>query len=270
MVEKILEEWLAEDVGQGDFTSESVIENSRCQALVSGGPGIVSGLEICKKLLNYSRVNYEAFVTDGSNIGYESSILKLEGFALDILRTERLLLNIISHLSGIATFTRLVVDTAKEVNPNVEVLATRKTIPGMRILEKEAVSHGGGQTHRLRLDDAILIKDNHLKLSSSVTEAVFKARKKHPELLVEVEADTVEQALEAANAQADRVMLDNFTPKQVETTVKKLKQISNIEIEVSGGINLDNIKDYSLHVDLISLSGLTMAAPPVNFSLHVI
>ena len=269
-MKKVLEDWLAEDVGKGDFTSLAVVENSPCKALVTGGPGIISGLQPCKELLVQSNIKFETSFEDGDKLASEISIFKLEGNAHDILKTERLLLNILSHLSGIATFTHSVVKEAKEVNPDVEILATRKTTPGLRIFEKEAVLHGGGKTHRLRLDDAILIKDNHLKLANNISDAVSQSRLKFPDLMIEVEADTPEQAIEVAKAGADRVMLDNFTPELVKTTIERLKQISDIEIEISGGITLENIKQYSPYSDLISLSGLTMSAPPVDFSLHVI
>ena len=269
-MKQILEDWLAEDVGKGDFTSQAVVENSPCKALVTGGPGIISGIQICKELLVKSNIKFKAFFDDGDNIDSETSIFELEGNAHDILKTERLFLNILSHLSGIATFTHSVVMEAKKANPNVEILATRKTIPGLRVLEKEAVLHGGGKTHRFRLDDAILIKDNHLKLANNIYDAVSQSRLKFPDLMIEVEADTPEQAIEAAKADADRVMLDNFTPELARKTIERLKQISDIEIEISGGINLENITEYSPYSNLISLSGLTMSAPPVDFSLHVI
>ena len=269
-MKKVLEDWLAEDVGKGDFTSHAVVENLPCKALVTGGPGVISGIQICKELLAQSNIKSETSFNDGDKIASETSIFELQGNAHDVLKTERLLLNILSHLSGIATFTNSVVMEAKKVNPNVEILATRKTIPGLRVFEKEAVLHGGGKTHRLRLDDAILIKDNHLKLSNNISNAVSQSRLKFPDLMIEVEADTPEQAVEAAKSDADRVMLDNFTPELARTTIERLKQISDIEIEISGGINLENIKEYSPYSDLISLSGLTMSAPPVDFSLHVI
>lgn len=269
-MKQVLEDWLAEDVGKGDFTSQAVVKNSPCKALVTGGPGIISGIQVCKELLVKSNIKFKAFFDDGDNMDSETSIFELEGNAHDILKTERLFLNILSHLSGIATFTHSVVMEAKKANPNVEVLATRKTIPGLRVLEKEAVLHGGGKTHRFRLDDAILIKDNHLKLANNIYDAVSQSRLKFPNLMIEVEADTPEQAIEAAKADADRVMLDNFTPELARKTIERLKQISDIEIEISGGINLENITEYSPYSNLISLSGLTMSAPPVDFSLHVI
>jgi len=267
---EILESWLAEDLGSGDATSNAVVENTVCKAKVTGGPGVLSGLKVCTELLDLVGVNYKTILNDGDIIKSETVVFHLNGNSRDILKAERLLLNILCHLSGVATFTSEIVAIAKSVNPSVEILATRKTIPGMRVFEKDAVVHGGGQTHRFRLDDAILIKDNHLKLFNNISKAVEKAKEKYPKLMIEVEADTPEQAIEAAKANVDRVMLDNFTPELVKNTTKELRAISNVEIEISGGINLENIKDYALFADLISLSRLTMSAPPVDFSLHVI
>ncbi|MBE27671.1 MAG: nicotinate-nucleotide diphosphorylase (carboxylating) [Euryarchaeota archaeon] len=269
MMKDVLQSWLAEDIGDGDVTSDATISNIKCQAKVSGGPGFLSGIEVCKVLLEMEDIHFITKFKDGDQINSKELIFELSGNSHDILRVERVLLNILSHLSGIATSTAKVVEKAKAINPNVQILATRKTTPGLRLFEKEAVVHGGGETHRYRLDDAILIKDNHLKINSNISELVVKARKKYPDLMVEVEADTVEQAVEANNAKADRIMLDNFKPQLVGSTVKRLREQSNVEIEVSGGINLDNVGDYAPYADFISLSSLTMSAPPVDFSLHV-
>ena len=215
-------------------------------------------------------VDYQTSFSDGSKIKLGDIVFSLKGKSHSILKVERLLLNILCHLSGIATLTAEIVAIAKSVNPNVEILATRKTIPGFREFGKEAVVHGGGKTHRFRLDDAILIKDNHLKLTNDISKAIVNSKLKYPDLMIEVEADTPEQALEATKSNADRVMLDNFTPELVKTTVSEIKSISDIEIEISGGVNIENIIDYAPYADFISLSSLTMAAPPVDFTLHVI
>jgi nicotinate-nucleotide pyrophosphorylase (carboxylating) len=265
----ILDDWLAEDLGNGDVTSQSVVDNSICKAEVSGGPGIISGLAISRTLLSKVNIESSTSFSDSDEIKSVVSVLSLSGKAHDILKVERLLLNLLCHLSGVATLTAKVVSAAKSVNPKVEILATRKTIPGFRELEKQAVVHGGGQPHRMRLDGAILIKDNHLRLCKEITKAIERSRMKHPDLMIEVEVDNSEQALEVAKSGADRVMLDNFTPEVIEETVLSLRKISDIEIEVSGGITIDNIKAYAPFADFISLGSLTMAAPPVDFSLHV-
>lgn len=265
-----LEAWLAEDLGKGDFTSESVIPNAYCQALINGGPGNLSGIDLVNNLLSKMNVIFSTNFKDGDKISDNELIYELRGNSHDIMKIERLSLNILSHFSGIATLTAKLVKLAKKINPNVVILATRKTIPGIREFSKKAVVHGGGMTHRLRLDDAILIKDNHLKLSSSIVEAVRKSKESHPNLTIEVEVDTIAQALEVTKSKADRVMLDNFSPKEVSEAVSKIRQISDIEIEVSGGINSTNIASYAPYADFISMSSLTMSAPPVDFSLHVI
>jgi len=264
-----LDEWFAEDFGKGDFTSQAVVDNKPCEAKVTGGPGVISGLELSLALLERHGIDYTTDYSDGDTID-SPLILSLKGRAHDVLATERLLLNILSHLSGISTHTSKIVKIAKDTNPNVEILATRKTLPGLRGLEKKAVVHGGGKTHRMRLDDAILIKDNHLKLSKSIKESISLSRTKYPDLMLEVEADNEEQALEIAECGADRVMLDNFTPLDAAKTIKKLRQISNIEIEISGGVTIENVADYAKNADFISLGSLTMSSLPVDFSLHVI
>ena len=264
-----LDEWFAEDFGKGDFTSQAVVDNKPCEANVTGGPGVISGLKVCLAFLERHDIDCTTDYSDGDTID-SPLIISLKGKAHDILATERLLLNILSHLSGISTHTNNIVKIAKEANPNVEILATRKTLPGLRDLEKEAVTHGGGQTHRMRLDDAILIKDNHLKLSKSIKESISLSRTKYPDLMLEVEADNEEQALEIAKCGADRVMLDNFTPLDAAKTIKKLRQFSNIEIEISGGVTIENVAEYAKNTDFISLGSLTMSSLPVDFSLHVI
>ena len=204
-----LVEWFAEDLGKGDFTSLAVVNNEICNARITGGPGVISGLRICKILLKQHSINYSTEYNDGDTI-ISPLIFSLEGNSHDILATERLLLNILSHLSGISTHTSKIVKIAKKVNPNVEILATRKTLPGLRDIEKKAVVHGGGATHRMRLDDAILIKDNHLKLSKNIKKSIEISRSKYPKLMLEVEADNEQQAIEIAKNGADRVMLDIF------------------------------------------------------------
>ena len=265
----ILDDWLAEDIGRGDVTSKAVVRNSQCKADITGGPAVLSGIDICKDIFSRVSIEHITNFSNGDRIGPKTCIFSLHGKSHDVLRVERLALNLLCHLSGIATFTAEIVKKAKSANPNVEILATRKTIPGLREIEKAAVVHGGGMTHRMRLDDAILIKDNHLKLCKDIHSAIKNSRRSNPDLMIEVEADNFEQALEATKSGADRVMLDNFTPALTQETVSSLRKISNIEIESSGGITLENVDLYAPFVDFISLGSLTMAAPSVDFSLHV-
>ena len=270
MNDNVLSQWLEEDIGLGDFTTEAVVKNGLCKAKIHGGPGVLSGISLVCQLLKRYDLSYSTNFVDGNRIEDNTKIFDLEGYSHDILAIERLLLNILSHFSGISTHTARVVKAAKTTNSNLQVLATRKTTPGLRELEKEAVVHGGGSTHRMRLDDAILIKDNHLKLFPNISEAVNSSRDKYPDLMIEVEADNLNQAIDAVKAGADRVMLDNFTVEDAKFAYLKLKEISDVDIEISGGITLDNIAKFAPYADYISLSSLTMASIPVDFSLHVL
>ena len=265
---KALEQWLAEDIGSGDATSLAVIEERDCRASIHGGPGTLSGARAMALLFMQGDIRCELRFTDGDVLSADIEVAQLEGSAREILARERLALNLLAHLSGIATLTATVVERARGANPTVKILATRKTTPGLRELEKQAVVDGGGGTHRMRLDDAFLVKDNHLRLCDSVTGAVQSARTAQPELELVVEADRLEQALEAAQAGADRVLLDNFTVEEALAAAKALRPLG-VAIELSGGLTLENIADYAPHGDCLSLGVLTLGAPPVNFGLHV-
>ncbi len=264
-----LENWLAEDVGRGDVTSQIAVPNVECEAEITGGPAVISGLEICNAIFTKFEISAETKFEDGDYIEPNVPLLNLIGYSHEILKIERLVLNLLCHLSGIATFTSKVVREARTTNPNVEILATRKTTPGLRDLEKYAVLHGGGQTHRMRLDDAILIKDNHLTLSKDINSVIRASKSKYPNLLVEAEADDIEQALQIARAGANRVLLDNFTPDQAKLAFESIRSVSDIEIEISGGITIENVSYFSPFADFISLGALTMSSPSVDFSLHV-
>ena len=263
-----LEQWLAEDLGAGDATSLAVVDERDCTATIRGGPGTLSGGRVAELLFAQGGVRCELAFADGDALPAGTGVARLAGAAREILARERLALNLLAHLSGISTLTAAVVARARAANPAVEVLATRKTIPGLRELEKQAVVDGGGGTHRMRLDDALLVKDNHLRLCASITEAVRRARAASPELELVVEADTLEQALEAAKAGADRVLLDNFSFGEAAAAAAQLRP-RGVAIELSGGLNLQNVAEYAPHGDCLSLGVLTLGASPVDFGLHV-
>ena len=265
-----LGQWLAEDVGSGDATSLAVVEERDCRATIRGGPGTLSGAGAMALLFAQGGIRCELAFVDSATLPADVEVAQLEGSAREILARERLALNLLAHLSGIATLTTAGVERALTTNPAVKILATRKTTPGLRELEKQAVVDGGGGTHRMRLDDAFLVKDNHLRLCGSVTEAVRNARAAQPELELElvVEADTLEQALEAVQAGADRVLLDNFPIEEAAAAAKALRP-HGVAIELSGGLTPENVADYAPHGDCLSLGVLTLGASPVNFGLHV-
>jgi nicotinate-nucleotide pyrophosphorylase (carboxylating) len=175
------------------------------------------------------------------------------------------------RMSGIATQTKALVERCRKMNPHVRIAATRKTTPGFRYFEKKAVMLGGGDPHRYRLDDAFIIKDNHLRIVGSVKEAVRRAKKGGFTKKIEIEVENLRDALEAVNAGADIIMLDNMTPKEAEETAKKIKEIKkSVIVEISGGITPDNIIDYAKFADVISLGWLTHSTKAVDFSLEII
>jgi len=201
-------------------------------------------------------------------------VLAVKGDARRILYIERTVLNLLMILSGIATYTRRLVEKVRQVNPRIRIAATRKTPPGLRFLVKYAVEVGGGDAHRLSLSDMALIKDNHLKIAGGVGEAVSTLRSRLSfSKKIEIEVSSVHQAVEAAKAGADIIMCDNMSPEGVAEVINTLQRLglhSKVMIEVSGGITEDNIVDYAkIDVDVISLSKITLNAPPVDMSLEV-
>lgn len=214
-------------------------------------------------------------ISDGLQVEGGSVVLDVEGPAGAVLLAERTALNLISHLSGIATATRELVDRAREVNPGVIIAATRKVTPTFGLLEKMAVIAGGGAPHRYSLSDMILIKDNHIAAfgggPDAVREAVKRARERDHFHRVEVEVTSLEEALAAAEAGADIIMLDNFTPEEAKKAYEEIKgRNSRILVEVSGGIRPENVAEYAPHADIISSGYITHSAPSVDFTLEVL
>jgi nicotinate-nucleotide pyrophosphorylase (carboxylating) len=258
--------WLAEDVGDGDMTTLAVIdEDSRCQARVLlKEPGVVCGLDAAAAVFAELGARLEPNARDGER-RKPGPIARVEGPARAVLTGERVALNVLGRLSGVATLTREYVDAV--AGTGVTILDTRKTTPGLRELEKYAVSCGGAQNHRLGLHDAILIKDNHLRLAGSITAAVERARSIG--VPVEVECDTIDQVREALNAGADRILLDNMPPATLAEAVELTR--SRAQLEASGGITLRNVREVAeTGVDFISIGALTHSARSLDVSLEVL
>jgi nicotinate-nucleotide pyrophosphorylase (carboxylating) len=265
-------DFLAEDLGTGDVTTEALVGDLRTSAVILAKEDcVVAGIEAAAGIFRKEGLAVKAAVRDGARVKNRQAVMEISGPAAAILRTERLALNFIMRMSGIATLTRELVDLCREIKPGIRIAATRKTTPGLRRWEKDAVESGGGMRHREGLYDQFLIKDNHLKIVGSVSEAVKRARRHRPDLRVEVEVTDIKMAGEAAEAGADIIMLDNMRPAMARKAAARIRAINpRIIIEVSGGIGPKNILKYAAFADVISLGWLTHSVRAVDFSLEII
>jgi nicotinate-nucleotide pyrophosphorylase (carboxylating) len=275
-VREAVDRALAEDLGpDGDLTAALVPEDVRAQfALRARRSGVLAGCACVTE--TYRRVGPEIDLrwraSDGDELSAGDTVLELAGPLRPILTAERTALNFLGRLSGIATLTAQFVTAAHESNPSVAVLDTRKTTPGLRLLEKAAVRAGGGTSHRFSLSDAVLVKDNHLA-GTSITDAVHRARALWPGRMVEIECDALDQVAEAARAGADAVLLDNMDPGTVveAIAVAHLDATGPILTEVSGGVTLATIGAYAAAgPDRISVGALTHSAPVLDLGLDLL
>jgi nicotinate-nucleotide pyrophosphorylase (carboxylating) len=260
-----VDRWLAEDVGDGDLTSLAVIgEDATCTAgLLVNEPGVVSGLRVAADVFDRLGATLEPLASDGDAVD-PGTVARVEGPARGVLTGERLALNVLGRLSGIATLTRRYVDAV--AGTGAVILDTRKTTPGLRSLEKHAVACGGGQNHRLGLYDGILIKDNHLRVAGSLAEAVARARETGA--AVEVECDTLAQVREALAAGADSILLDNMSVSELREAVELAR--GQARLEASGGVTLETVRAIAeTGVDFISVGALTHSARALDVSLEV-
>jgi nicotinate-nucleotide pyrophosphorylase (carboxylating) len=265
--------WLAEDIRDGDHTSLSIIpEKAKGKArLLVKDSGVIAGIFAAERVLQHfdSSLNINIFIPDGSAVKFGDIAFELYGSVRSILQTERLILNLLQRLSGVATQTREYADLIKDYK--TKILDTRKTTPGLRYLEKEAVNLGGGINHRFGLYDMILIKDNHIDFAGGIEKAIASSRKyllnNNLDLKIEVEARSLEDIRKILNTGGvDRILIDNFTP---ELTLEAVKLIDGrMETESSGGITKENIRDYAAcGVDFISVGALTHQIKSLDLSL---
>jgi nicotinate-nucleotide pyrophosphorylase (carboxylating) len=262
----VIETWLAEDVGSGDLTSLAVIdEGLTCEARVLlKEPGVVCGLAEAADVFAALDARFEPLVDEGARLD-PAPIARVGGPARAVLTGERTALNLLGRLSGIATLTRRYVDAV--AGTDAVILDTRKTTPGLRALEKHAVACGGGRNHRLGLYDAILIKDNHLRIAGSIAAAVERAQSAG--VPVEVECDTLAQVREALAAGADRILLDNMPLADLREAVALTA--GRAPLEASGGVTLDTVRAIAeTGVDFISIGALTHGARSLDVSLEVL
>jgi len=276
LIEDALKKFLDEDIGHGDITTEALVDPAAraTGTVVCKERAIVAGLSESLILLKLLGCEGKPKVRDGQEVPAGTIILEISGFGSGLLKVERVMLNLLSHMSGVATATAELVNIAKKNGGWTRIACTRKTLPGLRYFQKRAVELGGGDTHRLRLDDAVLIKDNHLALAGSITETVRRAKAKVSfTKKIEVEVTTPDQAVEAARAEADIVLLDNMTPSEVKKSVSLLEARmlrDRLLIEVSGGITRENLASYvKTGVDVISVGAITHSANAIDMSLEL-
>ncbi len=264
-------EWLNEDVGSGDITTENIIpQQAKTVGLIQAKQrGIVAGINVAGLVFTTLApdIEFTPMVTDGDEVEEHTVLAKIEGDAHVILTGERLALNLLQHMSGIATLTASYARLAE--GTKAHVVDTRKTLPGLRMLEKYAIRVGGGRNHRMGLYDAVMIKDNHIKVAGGIREAVEMTRNEISHTVkIEVETETLEQVKEALEAGADIIMLDNMSIEMIEEAVRLID--GRAIVEASGGVTKERLPAIAkAGVDIISVGALTNSAPILDISLDI-
>ena len=265
---KQLSQFLAEDIGKGDITSQLLSKKKITVKIISRENAVVAGTKYAKEIFAIKGCKAKIISKDGTKIKPNQKIIEITGNGDKILTCERTALNILTRMSGIATQTN---ELVKKIPKKTKLYATRKTAPGLRYFDKEAVKIGGGEKHRLRLDEMVMIKDNHIAVEQSLLSLIDKTKKKYRKF--EVEVENTDDAVLAAEKGATIIMLDNFSPIQIIKTVKVLKNKklrNKVLLEASGGINSKNISKYGkTGVDIISIGSITNSVKGIDFSLEV-
>jgi nicotinate-nucleotide pyrophosphorylase (carboxylating) len=278
---KILEEkiskFLEEDLGQGDITTLLTVPSGTIveAEIVAKESGVIAGIEEVFTLLESFGFQVRVLVSDGSRVEGKAAVLKIVGDARTLLSIERTLLNLLTRMSGIATATGRLIEKVRRASYKTRIACTRKVAPGLLYFDKRAVMLGGGDTHRLHLDDLIIVKDNHLMVVGDVGEAVKRVREAVSfSKKIEIEVSTDNEALKAAKAGADIIMLDNFSPQQIKNTMVLLDRKglrSKVLIEASGGINEQNVLEFAATgVDILSFGEITDSVKALDMSLEVV
>ncbi len=269
-IHAIIERALAEDIGTGDVTSVPIIPANAPLAgtFLVKAPGLIAGLDIVRQVFAQvdPDIRFSPLVNEGSPVTPGDIVATVEGWGPSILIGERLALNFLQRMSGVATRTRQYVDAVQ--GTRARILDTRKTVPGLRPLDKLAVRLGGGVNHRMGLYDMVLIKDNHIEAAGGITEAVTRVRARVSDLAIEVEVETLDQFDEALGLGVDRIMLDNMPPDLMRIAVERAQ--GRVELEASGGITLDTVaKVAATGVDFISVGELTHSVRALDISLEI-
>jgi len=270
-IKKELLRFVSEDIQSGDITSVLLPKKKIKAKIISRQDGVLAGIRFAREIFHLKGCSARTIKKDGTRLKPNQVVLDVYGNAGTVLSCERTVLNLLSRMSGIATHTSLLVSKIRKINKKTSLYSTRKTAPGLRYFDKEAVKIGGGHKHRMALDDMIMIKDNHLLVCNSIEDIIKSAQKRHKH--VEVEVENQRDAILAANSGATIVMLDNFSPIQIKKTVSALKKKNmrnKVKLEASGGINSKNITAYAkTGVDIISVGSITNSVSGLDLSLEV-
>ena len=266
-----LKRFLDEDVGNGDITSDLLQKRKIVARIITREETIVAGTKFVKDIFALKKCKVQILKKDGK-IGKENqTILEIRGDVKDVLTCERTALNLLSRMCGIATQTNNLRKQIKSIGSKSKIFATRKTAPGLRFFDKEAVKIGGGEKHRMTLSEMIMIKDNHLAVERSIEGILKKAKKTSGKIEIEVESQ--EDAILCARLGADIIMLDNFSPDRIKKTIKKLTELklrNRVVLEASGRINSKNIAKYAeTNVDMISIGSITNSVNGIDLSLEI-
>ena len=266
-----LKRFLDEDVGKGDITSKLLQKKDIVAKIITREETIVAGTKYARDIFALKKCKTKIYKKDGKIAKPNQIILEIKGNAGNILTCERTALNLLSRMCGIATQTNNLKKQIKSVGSKSKVFATRKTVPGLRFFDKEAVKIGGGEKHRMTLNEMIMIKDNHLAVEKSIEDVLRKAKKTRGK--IEIEVETEKDAILCAKMGADIVMLDNFSPEKIKKTVKKLTELklrNKVVLEASGRINSKNITKYAkTNVDMISVGSITNSVNGIDLSLEI-
>jgi nicotinate-nucleotide pyrophosphorylase (carboxylating) len=267
-----IHEFMREDIGSGDITTELLVpKDAKARGtIVAKERCVLAGCSEACEVFAELGAKPVIVQNDGERVSKGAKVLRVSGPARSLLTGERLALNFLMRMSGIATVTDDMVSRCRKVNPDVRIAATRKTVPGFREYEKKAVVLGGGDPHRFGLADGILIKDNHIRIAGGIAEAVKRTRGSSFTKKVEIEVESEDDALAALLSGADIIMLDNFTPARAKRLYQKLKrQRPDVTVEVSGGVRPDNVARYADAADVISVGWITHSAAAVDFSMSI-
>jgi len=271
-IKKELLRFISEDIQGGDITSVLLPKKKIKAKIISRQEGVLAGVKFAGDIFRLKGCNVKIIKKDGAKLKSNQMILQISGNAGTVLSCERTALNLLSRMSGIATQTNFLVSKIRKINRKTKLYSTRKTAPGLRFFDKEAIMIGGGHKHRMSLNDMVMIKDNHLLVTNSMEGIIKNARKQHKH--VEVEVENQRDAILAASSGATIVMLDNFSPVQIKktiTTLQKKKLRNKVKLEASGGINSKNITAYAkTGVDMISVGSITNSVKGLDLSLEVI